>query len=80
MDQTFYTKNKIFVLCRDRLSFDTFMSLGVKKEGPNYIFVNSAADFKNNGMYSIKILDDFWDNVNRDDIIKGLESLSSWAW
>src|SRR3990167_8887553 len=61
----------IYVFCKDKLSFDTFVALGDKKNrGVVYVFVNSAVEFKESGMFSIKILDDFWDNPNREEILR----------
>ena len=69
-------KPKIFVLCANKQSFDTWLALGVDKEErdkSDFIFIEKADDISDNEKetgYEIKIIDDFCLNPNIVEILK----------
>lgn len=67
-----WQKSKVYVLCANQLSFDTFMYSERKLDNVDYIFVECVEDLPINECINLLILNDFHDNKNPKSILEKL--------
>ena len=63
-------KQKVFVLCANQFSFDTFKALGDLDKEAEYFFVDKSEDLDDDSEGSLMILNDFPLNSNIESILE----------